>query len=905
MFFTQEDYRKIEKWLLANSRKDTDFAGAATPLKGNETVVLVQNGKNVKASVKDVVEQLFLLGVSDFVNITDKYGESYISLSQAIELIPYRSRKIGQVVTFLDDTGKWAMYQFQGLRKNQWNTLSLWVDLIDLMKGMTVVDSEDIVTEVNSANQVALKFADKTYNEADYSGLGRVYLRKNVVNVEDPVTGNIVKMNYLTQSMISKENTIYIIQYDYNLNKQTITTPRGCVLLFEGGSIENGTINYNGTLLEGNIDLRCSVIGTLVNGEINPEWFGLKYGDKNSGDINRNAIQSALNIAATSNKLVKINSGIVWIKAIDGSSAVWNSKLIPTIEMPSNTSMVLESDTELKVIPNNYIRYALISFQECENSAIIGGILTGDVLEHTYVSGSSSEWCHGIQVLASSNITIRDLTVQDFPGDGLGAGALYITIPVPISNHSQNVEVINVRSLNNRRQAFSITGAIGVKAINCDLSGTGSKMATSPSAGIDIESDGGEGVMLKDIYVSHCRVVDNGLSYAGSLRRNVAMWNPLSVLPEQVDNIVFSDCDFRNTDSTKEGFVSAYYKVEYNSCKFDVLSTGINYPDSQLVTLNYCTLRSLIINEATNATLNFCTILSSPNYRQIQTYTDNNNEKPTGKVILNNCVIELSSPDIIGNGIAQGCTTNIRFNVCTFRNVGSTENQGVRLFSATYYECIYENCVMGVWGETGNPIVVAGYNLKGKFNGRVVTNEGLYMFNAGKPWISNGTEFKAIEEYIPTVTSSKDGLFPSNKLTQLPSTNVYSTKEWSYNVGTSSMFFIVWIYTDKQTSAVLIRSTVNNGVVSSINVINLLNASNLEFSIKVNLTTGVVAFKRLTDMYTATLEQSILPTTTPISRLNYPANLEGFEDTTVLTGLWDGEVYRNSVGTLVDKVVII
>lgn len=44
MFFTQEDYRKIEKWLLTNSRKDTDFAGAATPLKGNETVVLVQNG---------------------------------------------------------------------------------------------------------------------------------------------------------------------------------------------------------------------------------------------------------------------------------------------------------------------------------------------------------------------------------------------------------------------------------------------------------------------------------------------------------------------------------------------------------------------------------------------------------------------------------------------------------------------------------------------------------------------------------------------------------------------------------------------------------------------------------------------------------------------------------------------
>ena len=242
MFFTQEDYRKIEKWLLANSRKDTEFAGAATPLKGNETVVLVQNGKNVKASVKDVVEQLFLLGVSDFVNITDKYNESYISLSQAIELIPYKSRKIGQVVTFLDDTGKWAMFQFQGLRKNQWNTLSLWVDLIGLMTGMTIIDSEDIVTEVNSANQTSLKFADKTYNEADFSGLGRVYLRKNIVDVEDPETGNVATMNWLNQSMISKENTIYVIQYDYNLNKQTITIK---IMYFSTISITNNFWNLS------------------------------------------------------------------------------------------------------------------------------------------------------------------------------------------------------------------------------------------------------------------------------------------------------------------------------------------------------------------------------------------------------------------------------------------------------------------------------------------------------------------------------------------------------------------------------------------------------------------------------------------------------------------------------------
>lgn len=292
MFFTQEDYRKIEKWLLSNSRKDTDFVGAATPLKGNETVVLVQNGKNVKTSVKDVVEQLFLLGVSDFVNITDKYGESYISLSQAIELIPYRSRKVGQVITFLDETGKWSMYQFQGLRKNQWNTLSLWVDLIDLMKGMTVVDSEDIVTEVNSANQTSLKFADKTYNEADFSGLGRVYLRKNIVDVEDDL-GQLKRMNLLQQFMLSKENTIYIIQYDYDLNGQEIIVPENCVLQFEGGSFSNGTIVGNNTEITGNLGGFASTLlieGSIKGDTILFDWWKCEKINKDTYDayINEN-----------------------------------------------------------------------------------------------------------------------------------------------------------------------------------------------------------------------------------------------------------------------------------------------------------------------------------------------------------------------------------------------------------------------------------------------------------------------------------------------------------------------------------------------------------------------------------------------------------------------------------------
>lgn len=96
-------------------------------------------------------------------------------------------------------------------------------------------DQEDL-TSVNQGGTDVLKFKDKTYSPALFSGLGRVYLRKNIVTLEG--TGK----NVLTQAMVNTANTIYHIQYDYDLNGQTITIPAGCVLQFEGGSIKNGIL---------------------------------------------------------------------------------------------------------------------------------------------------------------------------------------------------------------------------------------------------------------------------------------------------------------------------------------------------------------------------------------------------------------------------------------------------------------------------------------------------------------------------------------------------------------------------------------------------------------------------------------------------------------------------------------
>ena len=123
-------------------------------------------------------------------------------------------------------------------------------------------DDEDLTTVDN-----ALKLADKPYDPITFSGMGRKYLRKNLVDGK----------NILTQAMLPSANTIYIIQYDYDLNGATITIPENCTLDFQGGSLVNGTLSFSHTYIESSEKSIFNAIaanGTLVNTNIYCTWFG-------------------------------------------------------------------------------------------------------------------------------------------------------------------------------------------------------------------------------------------------------------------------------------------------------------------------------------------------------------------------------------------------------------------------------------------------------------------------------------------------------------------------------------------------------------------------------------------------------------------------------------------------------
>lgn len=107
----------------------------------------------------------------------------------------------------------------------------------------------------------------------------------------------------MIQDSFVKENVIYKITKDLDLNKETLNIPSGCTLDFQGGSFSNGSINFNKATLKGKVKIssNINIIGTCSNSILYPEWFGAK-GDGITNDLK--SIQNAVDIAPDNAQII-------------------------------------------------------------------------------------------------------------------------------------------------------------------------------------------------------------------------------------------------------------------------------------------------------------------------------------------------------------------------------------------------------------------------------------------------------------------------------------------------------------------------------------------------------------------------------------------------------------------------
>ena len=302
-------------------------------------------------------------------------------------------------------------------------------------------DGEDIMTTGGDAP--VLKFANKKYIPGNFSGSGRVFLRKNIVNGK----------NVLTQDMIpiDGKNTIYIIQYDYDLNSSTITIPENCILRYEGGSLNNGNIVGDFTSFIFNYKYSNTLNVTRIN---------------IAGDAN-----SVYNILSLNDVLIK--DGVVNVDnqiTIDGKSG--NAKLDF-----KNVKFKLKNNAKNKIKITNFNNLVI------SNLSVIGDSIN-DSSGKPYNTDASLS---AVLISEMNNVVLKD----SFIGNVRGKGVDFLKC--------KNCTVINT---NIEKSTYTNIGSDScdyVSFINCTLIGLGDRGSVEENKGY------GAGISINAGYKAYVR----------------------------------------------------------------------------------------------------------------------------------------------------------------------------------------------------------------------------------------------------------------------------------------------------------------------------------------------------------------------------------------------------------------
>ncbi len=183
------------------------------------------------------------------------------------------------------------------------------------------------------------------------------------------------------------------------------------------------------------------------------------------------------------------------------------------LNVPSNTGIVLSPLAVLQSIPVANDAYSLVMFQYASHSYIEGGIVKGERASHLSEPVYADGHGHGISILASSDIQVRNTHVQDCWGDGLYLGSVVRDAAL---TGNIDIRVQYSTFYNNRRNNVSLVNGKVVKFAGCNFNYAN---GTLPEEGLDIEPNtynvGGVDYMdtVYDVSIHACHAELN--KYAG------------------------------------------------------------------------------------------------------------------------------------------------------------------------------------------------------------------------------------------------------------------------------------------------------------------------------------------------------------------------------------------------------
>lgn len=313
-------------------------------------------------------------------------------------------------------------------------------------------------------------------------------------------------------------NSTVVINCVLDLQGQTVSLPANVTIDYEGGDIINGTLNFSdNSIIDGNLLNNTVIItgSTPILKDSTFDFIPSKWGIV-EGQISDEVALNNKNIL--NDMFVKVKGLGVSTFKIDEMDAYFKvskeQNVLPEwrrgdIFIPSDFTLEMTDNTHLRVQPNSYSFFVLLSVLEEQNVIIKGGNLHGDRDEHDYSSCGGDAWCQDSSLLTingSKNVVIDGVNMIDSTADGIlvaGIGFSYN----PDYNPSHDVLIKNCVIDKSRRNNISLVNGHHIIVENCQILNagidTGNSIGTNPKAGIDIEalrsSDGNGGYIYYEI----------------------------------------------------------------------------------------------------------------------------------------------------------------------------------------------------------------------------------------------------------------------------------------------------------------------------------------------------------------------------------------------------------------------
>jgi hypothetical protein len=427
--------------------------------------------------------------------------------------------------------------------------------------------------------------------------------------VEDPSTPCVFTLEQL------EPNDVVIIDCTIDLEGETVNIPSGVTVVYEGGFITNGTVNFAGnTTIDSELLNNTFTIGGVspslkdATFRFDPERWGIVEGEveDNIALENRNILQHTIDMAEELG---------VEIFEIDEIDAFFHQEYIWTdaegyndigIHLPSNFHLRMTDDTFLRLQPNFWPRGYFLSVYNKVNVTISGGNLIGDRYEHDYspindelgLPRNTHEWPGIIVISGSENILVENTYMSASTGDALILGASGHRTS-PDTRFNRNVIARGCTMNESRRNNISITDGEDLTIENCFITDAGlgdnpvdannntiiTSAGIAPKVGIDIEpfrggDDNGNIIdfeKVERVNITGCTFTGNNVSsFINFSGTDVTFQNNFS------DHSVGASFDIGGTRFLNNRLVASERNRSNNGINFGTFILRINGTDTQL-----------------------------------------------------------------------------------------------------------------------------------------------------------------------------------------------------------------------------------------------------------------------------------------------------------------------------------